>query len=74
MQIFSDAKRITINTALGEEKKISFKPDMLVIYSGGLENIFNNVRVCVVNKIFDGYDAILHPAFMEKNNERKIAV
>lgn len=62
-----------VSTAVAKEKKISFKPDELRIYSGGKENIFNNVRVCVVNKTFSGYDAILHPALMETENEREFA-
>ena len=69
-----NAKRLSLSTAVGEDQKISFKPDAVVIYSGGKKNIFNNVRVCVVNKTFIGYDAILHPALMEKENERKVAV
>ena len=67
-------KRISLSTAVGTDKKISFKPDAVVIYSGGKKNIFNNVRVCVVNGGFSGYDAILHPALMEKENEGKIAL
>ena len=74
LKLLNGAKRITLDTAVGTEKKFSFKPDMLVIYSGNNRNIFNNVRVCVVNKVFSGYDAILHPAFMEKKNDAKIAV
>ena len=69
-----NVKRISLATATGTNKKISFKPDAVVIYSGGEKNIFNNVRVCVVDKTFAGYDAILHPALMEKENERKIAL
>ena len=69
-----NAKRLSLSTAVGEDQKISFKPDAVVIYSGGKKNIFNNVRVCVVNKTFIGYDAILHPALMEKENEGKIAL
>ena len=68
------AKRFSVSTAVGTDKKISFKPDALVIYSGSKKNIFNNVRVCVVNKTFSGYDAILHPALMEKENEEDFAV
>ena len=74
LKLLSGAKSIIIDTAIGGEKKFSFKPDSLVIYSGGNKNIFNNVRVCVVNKRFSGYDAILHPAFMENKNDAKIAV
>ena len=73
VKILKKARRISVGSAVGTEKKFSFEPDMLVIYSGNKRNIFNNVRVCVVNKVFEGYDAILHPAFMEKSDE-KIAV
>lgn len=74
LNLMRNAKYLPITTAVGEDKKISFKPDAVVIYSDGKKNIFNNVRVCVVNKNFVGYDAILHPALMEKKNEGKIAV
>ena len=72
--LFKTAKYLSLSTALCDGRKISFKPDALVIYSDGEKNIFNNVRVCVVNKTFDGCDAILHPALTEKKNERKIAL
>ena len=68
--LFKTAKYITVNTAVGKEKKISFKPDMLVIYSGENKNIFYNVRVCLADKAFNGYDAVLHPALKEAKNER----
>ena len=68
--LLKSAKRITVHTAVGTEKKISFKPDMLVIYSGEIKNIFYNVRVCVADKTFNGYDAILNLAFKEAKNER----
>ncbi|MBO4251363.1 MAG: sigma-E processing peptidase SpoIIGA [Clostridia bacterium] len=74
VDLLKGAKQVTVETAVGKERKFSFKPDMLVIYSGGNKNIFNNVRVCVVNKVFSDYDAILHPAFMENGYERKIVV
>ena len=69
-----NVKYTVLTTAVGTDKKISFKPDALVIYSDGGKNIFNNVRVCVVNKTFAGYDAILHPALMEMENEGKSAL
>ena len=68
--LLKNAKYITVNTAVGKEKKISFKPDMLVIYSGEIKNIFYNVRVCVADKTFNGYDAVLHCALKEVKNER----
>lgn len=68
--LLKNAKYITVNTAVGKEKKISFKPDMLVIYSGEIKNIFYNVRVCVADKTFNGYDAVLHCALKEAKNER----
>lgn len=74
LNLIRNAKYLPITTAVGEDKKISFKPDAVVIYSGEKKNIFNNVRVCVVDKTFAGYDAILHPALMEKENEGKIAL
>lgn len=68
-----NAKYLTIKTAVGEEKKICFKPDAVAIYSGEKKHIFYNVRVCVVNTEFSGYDAILHPALMEKKDEIQVA-
>ncbi len=68
--LLKNVKYITVSTAVGKEKKFSFKPDMLVIYSGENKNIFYNVRVCVADKIFNGYDAVLHCALKEAKNER----
>lgn len=68
-----NAKYLTVKTAVGEEKKICFKPDAFAIYSGEEKHIFYNVRVCVVNTEFSGYDAILHPALMEKKDEIQVA-
>lgn len=67
------AKYLTVQTAVGEEKKLCIKPDAVLIYSGEKKHIFNNVRVCVVNTEFSGYDVILHPALMETNNETQVA-
>lgn len=74
MELLKNVKYIPLATAAGTDKKISFKPDAVVIYSGGEKNIFNNVRVCVVDKSFTGFDAILHPALMEEKNEGEIAL
>lgn len=68
-----NAKYFNIKTAVGEDKKICFKPDSVAIYSGGGKHIFYNVRVCVVNTEFSGYDVILHPALMEEKDEIQIA-
>ena len=75
---FKNAKSVNVKTVNGSERKICFKPDLFVIYSGGEKNIYNNVAVAVTRQTFDGYDAILHPALMgkntEKNNENQTAV
>lgn len=68
--ILKNAKYITVSTAVGKEKKISFKPDMLVIYFGDKKNIFYNVRVCLADKAFNGYDAVLHYSLKGAENER----
>lgn len=58
-------KRITVKTVSGESEKICFKLDRLVIYTGDIPNIFNNVTVCVADGgAGAGYDLILHPAFI----------
>ena len=69
-ELLKTAKKIRIDTAAGQGKKILLKPTAVVIYSGDKKNIFYNVRVCVASEGFCGYDAILHPALMERDYER----
>ena len=73
LNLIKRAKYITVKTAVGTDKKISFKPDSLVIYYGNERHIFNNVTVCVVDSTGE-YDVVLHPALMETENETKFAV
>ena len=67
---FKNARSVDVKTVNNSERKICFKPDFIVIYSGGKKNIYNNVAVAVTGQTFDGYDAILHPALMGKNTEK----
>ena len=68
--LLKNSKKITIETATGKESKFLLKPDRILIYYGQDMNIFYNVSVCVIDKIFNGYDAVLHPALMEKHYEQ----
>ena len=69
-ELLKTAKKIRIDTAAGQDEKILLKPSAVVIYSGDKKNIFYNVRVCVADSDFNGYDAILHPALMENDYEQ----
>ena len=69
-ELFKTAKKIRIATSAGQDEKFLLKPTAVVIYSSDKKNIFYNVRVCVVDGGFNGYDAILHPALMEKGYEQ----
>ncbi len=65
-------KKIMVRTVLGESQKNAVIIERLVIYNEGKRNIFNNVTVCISdNEIGDGYDVILHPAFMEERYDEK---
>lgn len=60
-------KRLSVSTVNGEEYKLCFRIDRLVIYTDDLPNIFNNVTVCVASEGFGtGYDVILHPALFDR--------
>ncbi|MBQ9734404.1 MAG: sigma-E processing peptidase SpoIIGA [Clostridia bacterium] len=66
-------KEIEIDTIGGKTKTLSFKIERLVLYFSDLPNIYSNVTACVApNVIGDGYDVILHPAFMEKENKDEV--
>ncbi|MBQ7348956.1 MAG: sigma-E processing peptidase SpoIIGA [Clostridia bacterium] len=67
--MFPKLKAVTINTINGETRKLCFKCEKLVIINQGIENIFNNVTVCVTNKLsVGGAEVILHPALFEVDN------
>lgn len=68
------AEFIEIKTLGGKKRKICFTPDSVVIYSGKERHIYYNVAVAVTEDVFDGYDAILHPALTESKYEREISV
>ena len=72
LSVIKRAKYITVKTVGCENRKTAFKPDELVIYYGDERNIFKNVTVCVEGDL-GCYDAILHPALMERVNEREFA-
>lgn len=59
------SKRISLSTVQGVSENFAVVLDKLVIYIGDKPNIFNNVTLVVTNKVGDGYDVILHPAFLE---------
>ncbi len=62
---------VYIQTINKKDKKTAFILDELVIYNGDKKNIFNNVTACVISSGTDEiYDVILHPAFMETDNEK----
>lgn len=62
------SKRIALSTVSGESESFAFILEQLVIYIDGQANIFNNVTMAVTNRVGDGYDLILHPAFLEDLN------
>lgn len=64
-------KKIKVKTVSGEQYYPSFKIDFLKIYILDEPNIISNVTVLVVKSVGDGYDVILHPAFMESEYERE---
>lgn len=59
------SKKITLSTVSGKSENFAFILDQLVIYLGDKPNIFNNVTLVVTKTVGDGYDVILHPAFLE---------
>lgn len=64
-------KRQKITTVNGEQEKISFKCQKLVIKDRDELNIFNNVTIVVTENInIDGVDVLLHPALMEIENAK----
>ena len=62
-------KELEINTVNGCDKKILFNIDGLEIRSDKEKYIYNNVSVCVSDKIGYNYDLLLHPALFEVDNE-----
>lgn len=65
-------KKISVNTVSSSEKLTSFKLTELKIYFGQVENIYNDVTVCVSNKkIGNFYGVILHPDLKEIENDNK---
>ncbi|MBQ8427241.1 MAG: sigma-E processing peptidase SpoIIGA [Clostridia bacterium] len=68
-------KKLGVGTVNGLAEKVAFKIDEIKIYNGTNLNIHNNVTVCIVNDIGEGYDVILHPALIRGNEyeiDRKI--
>lgn len=62
-------KKIPINTVSGQVENFAVKLDVLKIYNKDEPNIYNNVTLCAVKSVGEGYEVILHPALMENSNE-----
>ncbi len=59
-------RKIILTTAIGKSENFVFTASELRIYIGDEPNIYNNVAVCIANEeLFDGYEIILHPKFVE---------
>lgn len=67
------SKRIALNTVSGKSENFALILEGLVIYIDGKPNIFNNVTMAITNRVGDGYDVILHPAFLEDINGTNFA-
>lgn len=66
-----EVKKIKIKTVCEESEKLFFKVDRITIYNKDVKNTFYNVGLAVLEKNFlSDYDLILHPAFMEADNEQ----
>ena len=66
-------KSLEINSVNAVSNVLSFKIDCLSLYFTEMPNIYNNVRACVApNGTGNGYDVILHPAFMENKDGTKV--
>ena len=62
-------KKISVTTANGQSTNLAFSVDELRIYNGDKLNIYSNVTLCVISGgVFDGYEIILHPKFLEGEN------
>lgn len=62
-------KSIEINTVNGCDKKILFTLERIEILVDNSLYIYNDVCVCVSDKIGYNYDLLLHPALFEVKNE-----
>lgn len=58
-------KKIDVSTVNGQSQNLAVELDKIMIYIGDKVNIHNNVTLCLVKGIGNGYDVILHPALME---------
>ena len=65
------SKKITLSTVSGTNENFAFILDNLVIYIKGEQYIFNKVTMAVTKRVGDGYDVILHPAFLEDINDKR---
>lgn len=70
---FPELKYISMNTAAGKSRILSFKVDEIKIFISGKANIFNNITVAATVNAGLGYDLILHPALKEIKNATTIA-
>ncbi len=65
-------KKIMVDTVNGKSQKYALKTDNIKIYQGTNVNIHNNITLCIVGNVCDGYDVILHPALLNKENYEDI--
>ena len=65
-------KKIIINTVNGQSEKYALKTDVIKIYKGTNVNIHYNITLCITSDVGEGYDVILHPAFLEKESYEDI--
>ncbi len=68
-EFYSNVKKISVSTALGEKEKFCIKLDEFKIFIGDKPNIYNNVTLTIAEVNITGADAILHPALLGVNYE-----
>ena len=65
------SKKIMLSTVNGASENFAFILDNLVIYIKDEQYTFNKVTMAVTKRVGDGYDVILHPAFLEVMNDKR---
>ena len=65
------SKKIQLSTVSGASENFAFLVDNLVIYIKDEQYTFNMVTMAVTKRVGDGYDVILHPAFLEDINDKR---
>lgn len=65
-------KKITVNTATGQDELFAFQTESVKIYIDNKEHIFNNVTLCITKKsVGVGYDIILHPDLIKEQGDEQ---